>query len=297
MGKTALAEGISREYSRTRTAAPSTFVRILAGPRITSLLVEKLGAIGNTEFLFVDEIHALDREAQELLHLALDERRTLGTRDGGGLDRGRTRSISEFTLIGASTEPGKLTTALRSRLHQIILDPYDLVELKAIAVQAASALGVELTPQGARHLAERSQRTPRSVERLLHELCVTRAGDKTIDRSAVRSFLDDAGIDERGLNRFQQQYVRILAAADGAVSLNVTRSRLGIDKHYIQSDIEPHLLQLGLIDVGPTGRTLTETGRAVADELARAAAASEHATPAESGPDDDAIADPTAAAS
>jgi holliday junction DNA helicase RuvB len=276
MGKTKLAEAVAREYSASPTRAlDGTFLKILAGPRITSTLVDKLGQLEFASFLFIDEIHGLDRDAQELLHLALDEHRTLAFREDGRLDRSSSRTIAGFTLIGASTEPGKLTHALRSRLHQIILDPYDVRELKAIADATGSALDIDLTPQAARHLAERSQQTPRSIEQLLRQLAVTRAirpragSDKIkVDQDAVRAFLDELGVDKRGLNTFQQQYLLVLAAAGRAVSLNVTRSRLGIDKGYIQSEVEPLLLHLGLIEVGPTGRTLTSRGAAVTEELA-----------------------------
>jgi Holliday junction DNA helicase RuvB len=268
MGKTALATAIAREYGRARPDATiSNFTRILAGARITRTIVEKLSALDFGDFLFVDEIHSLDREAQELLNIAIDERRTLACVDDK-LDRGQSQSVAEFTLIGATTEPGKMTHALRSRLIQITLDPYELRELKAIAEKAASDLGLKLTAQAARHLAERSQQTPRSIEGLLRRLAVTRYGVVAVDQQVVRSFLEELGIDERGLEGVQQRYLKTLAAAAGRpTSLTVLESRLGMDPAYLRSDVEPHLLHLGLVEIGAGGRSLTEKGRGVAEQL------------------------------
>jgi Holliday junction DNA helicase RuvB len=237
------------------------------------MLVEKLSAVAFGDVIFIDEIHSLDREAQELLDVAIDERRTLGltkSRDGKNdkVDRAQSKSIAEFTLIGATTEPGKLTHALRSRLNLITLDPYGLRELKAIAEKAATELGLKLTPQAARHLAERSQRTPRSIETLLRRLAVTKAGIVAVDPQGVRSFLEELGIDELGLDSLQQRYLKTLAAAGrGPCSLTVLEARLGTDPAYIRSDIEPHLLHLELIEIGSGGRSLKEEGRAVAEKI------------------------------
>jgi Holliday junction DNA helicase RuvB len=248
----------------------------LAGPRITSTIVEKLRAVKFADFVFVDEAHALDRESQELLNIAIDERRTLGCREDGKLDRGQSVSIAEFTLVAATTEPGKMTKALRSRLNEITLDPYGLGELKAIAEKAAKELKLTVTPQAAKHLAERSQRTPRSVEKLLKLLAVTKSGVAKVDQQLVRGFLEELGIDEHGLDRSQQSHLKILfAAGTRPTSLAILKARLGLDADYILSDIEPHLLFLELIDIGLRGRTLTERGRGVAHEIVRATEAVE----------------------
>jgi len=286
MGKTALAAAIAREYSGTHSSAPSSnFLRILAGPRITAMLVGKLTDIKYGDVLFIDEIHSLDREAQELLNVALDDRRTLGRTEDGKLDRGTSVSLADFTLVGATTEPGKVTHALRSRLNQVALDPYELRELKAIAEKAGRERGLTLTAQAARHLAERSHRTPRSVEGLVELLRRTKGALATVDQQTVRVFLEELGIDERGLNRSQQEYLRTLAAAVGRyTSISVLGTRLGLDAKYIREDIESHLMLLNLVEIGSGGRALTEKGRALAGTMACASEAADDSDLSDSEP-------------
>lgn len=270
-GKTALAEAIARQYDGSRSADSSNIKTISAGPHMTSAIVENLSALKHCDFFFIDEIHSLDREAQEVLNLAIDELRTFKCTAKGKVDRGQPPgSISKFTLIGATTEPGKLTHALRSRLHSITLEAYEQRALKAITEKAADELALNMTHQAARHLAEHSQRTPRDVKRLVKLLAVTKSGLSKIDQQTVRVFLDELGIDERGLNPSQQEYLRILATASGRrTNLAILRARLGLDAKYIQEDVESLLTLLRLVEIGSGGRTLTEEGRAVADEMAR----------------------------
>jgi Holliday junction DNA helicase RuvB len=273
MGKTALAGAIAREYAGTSSSStqPANFVRILAGPRMTKTLVDTLSAAKFGDFIFNDEIHSYDREAQELLQIAIDERRTRTRTEDGKVDRNQPLiSIADVTLLGATTEPGKLTVALRSRFNQITLDPYTQLELRAIAQKAGTERGLNLTPLAARQFAECSQKTPRSIENLLSKFrAVTKSAD--VDRQAARVFFQEEGINERGLDPSQQEYVRILAAANGRrTSLAILGARLGLDAKYIREDIESFLTLLALVEIGSGGRMLTAQGRAVAEEMARA---------------------------
>jgi Holliday junction resolvasome RuvABC ATP-dependent DNA helicase subunit len=170
-------------------------------------------------------------------------------------------------------------------LNQVALDPYELRELKAIAEKAGKERGLTLTPQAARHLAERSHRTPRSVEGLVELLRRTKSGLATVDQHTVRTFLEELGIDERGLNRSQHEYLRTLAAAAGQyTSLAVLGTRLGLDAKYIREDIESHLMLLNLVEIGSGGRALTEKGRAVANALAAGSEAADDSDLSDSAP-------------
>lgn len=275
MGKTALAEATAREYGGdTSTDTSSCFRRIMAGPRVTKGLIEILGGLQHGDLLFVDEMHALDREAQELLHLALDERRTFGLTPRGAPDRTKLNSIAEFTLVGATTEPGRITKALRSRMHAVQLDSYSMRELKAIAEKVAEGFGLSMTPQGARHLAERSQRTPRSIRKLLELLAVTTPVAASVTQEDVRRFMTSHGIDDLGLDAIQRQLLELLGGARRVMSLEVLAAKLGVDARFVKTELEPLLLDLGLLDLGPRGRSLTAAGRRLVGDTMAAADAS-----------------------
>ncbi len=264
MGKSLLAEAIAREYARsTGEATPRLLRRIMGGPRLISSLIAILVSLEHGDILFIDETHALDLESQEVLYLAVDEHKTFDRTPKGASDRTKTVSIAEFTLIAATTEPGKIAKPLRSRLHAVQLADYTLPELKAIAEKLAEAAGLDITPQGARHLAERSERTPRSVRKLIELLTVTMPKTTMVTQEVVRDFLAGQGIDEHGLTPLHRQMLQVLARADRDTSLDVLASSLGIDRLYVRTEVEPLLLELGLIELGTRGRSLTDRGRAI----------------------------------
>jgi Holliday junction DNA helicase RuvB len=268
MGKSALAAAIAREYAGPSVSeAPSNFMRIMGGARITTALVEVLTNLQHGDVLFIDETHSLDREGQEVLYLALDEHKTFARTGQGAPDRTQLVSVAAFTLVAATTEPGKLARALRSRLHQVHLDQYSDRELKVIAEKVASDRGLTITPQAARHLAQRSQRTPRSVLKLVELMAITEAVGATINQETVRAFMTKQGIDERGLNPLQRSLLQALAFAQRTTSLDILSAKLGVDAAYIRTEIEPLLLDLHLIELGPRGRAVTAAGLAVVNAM------------------------------
>lgn len=257
-----LAQAVAREWNGTPPGMPlSNIQRIFGGRGIASTLVATLEKLEHGDILFIDEAHAMDRKDQELLYAALDDHQTFALRSNGSLDRSKMISIAEFTLIAATTEPGTLTKAIRTRLHRIVLDPYELRELKEIAERIAAGHGIDLTAQAARHLAERSQGTPRSVEMLLQMLVLTVPSATRVTQAIMRDFLDKRGIDEHGLDPLQRQLLGLLFQARGrTANLTVIAAKLGVDSAYIRADIEPLLLERKLIDIGRTGRALTAAG-------------------------------------
>lgn len=261
-GKTMLAQAIAREWSATPPGAtPSNLKRIFGGRGIAATLVGILAKLEYGDILFIDETHAVDRKDQELLYAALDDHKTFALRPNGSLDRSTTISIAEFTLVAATTEPGGLAKALRTRLHSIVLDPYKPRELKEIAERIAAGRGIDMTAQAARHLAERSQQTPRSLEKLLKMLALTVPTTTRVTQSVMRDYLDRRGIDEHGFDPLQRQLIDLLSHTRGhTANLTVITAKLGVDKNYIRADVEPLLLERKLIDIGPTGRTLTASG-------------------------------------
>jgi Holliday junction DNA helicase RuvB len=261
-GKTTLGQAIAAEYG-------SDLYTLLAGKDTRAAdLCDILLQLKHGDVFFIDEAHSLGRDAQQILYDALQDNKVPALRDGR-LQRTQALSIAQFTLLLASNEPGVLKTGLISRVHRIEFDRYSVRELKAIAEHTAVQEGLEITPQAARRLAEVAQGTPRSICRRLEalRLLYPRVLAFTIDH--VRELLTHEGIDADGFTPHQRLYLLTLATTpQGRCSLGLLACKLGCDQAHIHRDIEPYLIEQGLVDPSSgRGRLLTADGRRVAAQL------------------------------
>jgi Holliday junction DNA helicase RuvB len=196
-----------------------------------------------------------------MLYVAIDEWKSLPI-VGGRLKRTGLESIAMFTPIIATTSPGGLQPALRSRLNRIEFSHYSERELTAIAKQTAARGGIKMTAQGARKLAEVAQGSPRRISQRLENLRLfwPRATRFTADH--VRFLLKREGVDDRGFLASQRLYLATLAnSPGGSCSLKRLSISLGCDLAGIQEDVEPFLIDRGFVEVSGKGRRLTQEGR------------------------------------
>jgi Holliday junction DNA helicase RuvB len=263
VGKTTLAEAIARECG-------TDILKLFAGEDTTPLEVcRALGTLQANDVFFIDEIHALTAQAQQILYVALDDRKAPACLEGR-LDRTTFESVAEFTLIGATNEPGRLKRALRRRLTRIEFDRYSIAELKLVAVRLADRDGVEISPQAARRLAETAQGTPALVQRRVDDLRLYWPEKRAFTVEDVVTMLSEEGIDHHGLSAHQRQYLTIVAESPhGTCSLERISVRLGCDLVSIKQDLEPFLIEEGLVDPhSARGRKVTAKGRTLTEEFA-----------------------------
>jgi len=205
--------------------------------------------------------------AEEIHYPALEDFRLDIVMGHGAAARTLTLDLPPFTLIGATTRTGLLTSPLRDRFGMTFrLDYYEPAELAAIVVRSARILGVEIAPDAAAEIAGRSRGTPRIANRILRRVRdvaeVRHEGSITTD--IAREALDLLEVDEAGLERLDRELLHAIADKydGGPVGLNTLAASLGEEPDTIEDVYEPYLLQLGFIQRTPRGRTITRLGRA-----------------------------------
>ena len=261
LGKTTMALVLAEELGvRCRiTSAPA-----LERPRdIVGLLVN----LQPREVLFIDEIHRLNRVAEELLYPAMEDFRLDLTVGKGSTARTRTLSLPPFTLVGATTRAGSLSSPLRDRFGLVQrLEFYGLDDLRAIVERAAGLLQLPLEPGAALEVARRCRGTPRIANRLLRRVRDVAAvrGQQVIPSDLVEEALQLHRVDGRGLDACDRRLLNLLDQAHGGgpVGLETLAAGLGEDPTTLETVIEPFLLQLGFLQRTPRGRVLTAAGRA-----------------------------------
>ena len=262
LGKTTMALVLAEELGVTCriTSAPA-----LERPRdIVGLLVN----VQPRDLLFIDEIHRLNRVAEELLYPAMEDRRLDLTVGKGSTARTRSLELPPFTLVGATTKAGSLSSPLRDRFGLIQrLEFYGREDLEAIVSRTADLLGVSLSDGACSRIAGCCRGTPRIANRLLRRVrdvaCVQGRQD-AIDEDLVSEALSLHRVDHRGLDAGDR---RLLAQLDqhhagGPVGLETLAAALGEDPTTLESVVEPFLLQQGLLVRTPRGRMLTDAARA-----------------------------------
>ena len=230
-------------------------------------LASLLTTLGEGDVLFIDEIHALGHSFAECLLLALEDR-VLDMPAGKRVIR---VPLPRFTLVGATTCPGKLPAPLRDRFGLTCqLRPYTLDELVLIVERSARHLGVSIDQSGAAAIAAASRGTPRIANRLLRRVrdaatnfgirgALTVRGEAMISGPVVAAALQRLGLDQLGLDQLGRRYLAL--AAERPVGLEALAVALGEDKATIEA-LEGHLVQGGLVVRTRSGRTVTEAGRA-----------------------------------
>jgi Holliday junction DNA helicase RuvB len=271
LGKTSLAQIVRRELGVS--------IRQVAGPALERKgdVAAILTALEPRDVLFVDEIHRINRSVEEILYPALEDFRLDIVVGQGPAARTLTLDLPPFTLVGATTRTGLLTTPLRDRFGLTFrLDHYSAEELAAIVRRSAGILEVEIADDAAEEIARRARGTPRIANRILRRVRdvaeVRHSGAITVP--VADEALELLEIDGSGLERFDRDLLAAIAVkfGGGPVGLSTLAVALGEEAETIEDVYEPYLLQLGLIQRTPRGRVLTKLGRA------HAGAASEGST-------------------
>jgi Holliday junction DNA helicase RuvB len=260
LGKTSLAHIIREELG--------VGIRSVAGPALERKDVAAiLTAVEARDVVFVDEIHRLSRASEEILYPALEDFRLDIVMGQGTAARTLTLDLPPFTLVGATTRTGLLTSPLRDRFGITFrLDYYEDGELATIVRRSAGILGVEIADEAADEIAGRARGTPRVGNRILRRVrdVAEVRHEGVITTAIAREALDLLEVDEAGLERLDRELLRTIAEkyAGGPVGLNTLAAALGEEPDTIEYVYEPYLLQLGFLQRTPRGRTITALGRA-----------------------------------
>jgi Holliday junction DNA helicase RuvB len=256
LGKTSLAQIVAHELE-------VPFVQT-AGPALERKgdVASFLTALEPRSVFFVDEIHRLPRALEETFYPAMEDRKLPITVGQGAGARVVTLDLPEFTLVGATTRAGLLTTPLRDRFgvtHR--LDLYDEEDLAEIVLRSAGILGVEIDEGGARAIARRSRGTPRVANRLLkrvRDFSEVRHGGH-VDESVAGGALDMLEVDDAGLDRLDREILRAVCEkfGGGPVGLSTLSVAVAEESDTIEDVYEPYLLQRGYLKRTPRGRVAT----------------------------------------
>jgi Holliday junction DNA helicase RuvB len=260
LGKTTLATIIREELD--------VGLRTVAGPALERKgdMAAILTGLEPKDVLFIDEIHRVNRAIEEILYPALEDFRLDIVVGQGAGARTLTLDLPPFTLVGATTRTGLLTTPLRDRFGMTFrLGYYEQPELATIVRRSAGILGVEIADQAADEVARRARGTPRVANRILRRIRdvaeVRHAGAVTID--IAREALELLEVDEAGLERVDRELLAAIAHkfGGGPVGLSTLAVSLGEEPDTIEDVYEPYLLQLGFLQRTPRGRVITELWR------------------------------------
>jgi Holliday junction DNA helicase RuvB len=261
LGKTTLAGIVANEMNVS--------LRVTSGPAITHAgdLAALLTNLAQGDVLFIDEIHRLNASVEEILYPAMEDFALDIIIGKGPSARSIRLDLPKFTLIGATTRMGLLTSPLRDRFgikEQLAM--YDAASLKEIIVRSAGILGIAISDEGAVEIGARARGTPRVANRLLRRIRdyaqVRRDGE--IDLIAAREGLDMLGIDELGLDEVDRRMLETMIVKFGgrAVGLDTIAAATGEDATTIEDVYEPYLLRLGFIARTPRGRVVMPAGYA-----------------------------------
>jgi Holliday junction DNA helicase RuvB len=243
--------------------------RATSGPVIAKSgdLAALLTNLEDGDVLFIDEIHRLNPAVEEVLYPAMEDR-ALDLMIGEGPSARSVRiELPRFTLIGATTRQGLLTTPLRDRFGiPVRLNFYTVEELEQVVRRAARLLGVDLTDDGGREIARRSRGTPRISGRLLRRVrdFAHASGSDTITAEVADRALSRLEIDALGLDAMDRRYLTMIADlyGGGPVGVETLAAGLSEPRDTIEDVIEPYLIQLGLIARTARGRCLNGRGYA-----------------------------------
>ncbi len=259
LGKTTLAQIMARELGVN--------FRATSGPVISKAgdLAALLTNLEENDILFIDEIHRLNPAVEEILYPAMEDYHLDLIIGEGPAARSVRIDLPPFTLIGATTRSGLLTTPLRDRFGiPIRLEFYSAEDLETIVRRAARVLGVEMTSDGAREIARRARGTPRIAGRLLRRVAdyaLVRA-DGGIDAQVADKALTRLEVDGRGLDSMDHKYLKCIGVNynGGPVGIETLAAALSEPRDAIEEIIEPYLIQTGLVQRTPRGRMLSPQG-------------------------------------
>jgi len=256
LGKTTLSGIIANEMNVN--------LRITSGPAIEKPgdLAALLTNLSPNDVLFIDEIHRLSRTIEEVLYPAMEDYALDIIIGKGPSARSIRIDLPQFTLIGATTRAGQLTSPLRDRFGVLLrLELYTNEQLTEIIIRSAGILAIECDKQGAFELAKRSRGTPRVANRLLKRVrdFAQVLGDGTISKEIVDIALSKLEIDELGLDTIDRRMLSIIINnyCGGPVGLETLAAALGEESVTLEDVYEPYLMQLGFLSRTPRGRCAT----------------------------------------
>jgi Holliday junction DNA helicase RuvB len=256
LGKTTLAQIVARELGVN--------FRATSGPVIAKAgdLAALLTNLEERDVLFIDEIHRLNPAVEEILYPAMEDFQLDLIIGEGPAARSVRIDLAKFTLIGATTRTGLLTTPLRDRFGiPVRLNFYEADELEEIVRRGSRVLGLAVSDDGAREVAQRSRGTPRIAGRLLRRVrdFADHEGAELVDAKVADRALSQLEVDGRGLDALDHRYLRCIAEnyGGGPVGVETIAAALSEPRDAIEEIIEPYLLQQGFISRTPRGRMLT----------------------------------------
>lgn len=257
LGKTTIAGVIANEMG--------VHLKVTSGPAIEKPgdMAAILSNLQEGDLLFVDEIHRLNRQVEEVLYPAMEDFAIDIMIGKGSQARSIRLDLPKFTLVGATTRAGLLTAPLRDRFGVICkMDFYTESELKKIILRSANVLAIEIDDEGATEMARRSRGTPRLANRLLKRVrdFAQVQYDGKIDYEVARASLDRMEVDKIGLDRSDRLILTTIMEkfAGGPVGLDTLAAAIGEDAGTIEDVYEPYLIQNGFINRTPKGRVATQ---------------------------------------
>lgn len=257
LGKTTLAEIVAEEMGVN--------IKITSGPAIEKPgeLAAILNNLSENDVLFIDEIHRLNKQVEEVLYPAMEDYAidvVIGKGEGAKSIR---LDLPKFTLVGATTRAGMLSAPLRDRFGVVSrLDFYNVSELMSIIIRSSKVLNVKINDEGALEIAKRSRGTPRLANRLLKRVRdfaqVEHEGE--IDYNVAKNALDQLDVDSFGLDETDRRILMVIIDhfSGGPVGLDTLAASVGEDAGTIEDVYEPYLIKNGLINRTPRGRIVTE---------------------------------------
>jgi holliday junction DNA helicase RuvB len=256
LGKTTLAQIVARELGVN--------FRATSGPVIAKAgdLAALLTNLEPRDVLFIDEIHRLNPAVEEILYPAMEDFQLDLIIGEGPAARSVKIDLSAFTLVGATTRAGLLTTPLRDRFGiPVRLNFYTEAELELIVKRGARVLGIQVTPDGANEVAKRARGTPRIAGRLLRRIrdFAHVKGAEAVSRAVADKALIELEVDPAGLDAMDRRYLNVIAVnySGGPVGVETIAAALSEPRDAIEEIIEPFLIQQGFVQRTPRGRLLT----------------------------------------
>jgi len=256
LGKTTLSNIIANEMNAN--------IRITSGPAIEKPgdLASLLTNLSENDVLFIDEIHRLNKSVEEILYPALEDYSLDIIIGKGPSARSIRLDLPKFTLIGATTKAGALTTPLRDRFGIIDrLELYSIEDLTTIVKRSSSIMKIEIDNEGAIEIARRSRGTPRIANRLLKRVrdYATILGNGEITIEIAKIALNRLEIDDLGLDEIDRKILKTIITnyGGGPVGLDTIATTIGEESETIEDVYEPYLIQLGFIARTPRGRIIT----------------------------------------
>lgn len=258
LGKTTLATIIANEMNSK--------IKITSGPAIEKAgdLAAILTSLDNDDILFIDEIHRLNRNIEEILYPAMEDFKLDIIIGKGPSARSVRLDLNRFTLIGATTRLGLLTSPLRDRFGVVCkLEYYENAELTEIVKRSSKILNVDIDKKACEEIARRSRGTPRLTNRLLKRVrdFAQVKNDNIIDLDTAKEALKLLEVDSIGLDSIDKKIIQTIIEnfKNGPVGLDTLAASIGEESNTIEDVYEPYLLQIGFLNRTPRGRMVTES--------------------------------------